>query len=333
MSEKLISFCIPMHNSEKYISDCIKSIEFCTSDSDNYEILIYDDASTDNSISVVENLSKTNRNIKLINGNPNQGVSIARNSLINNATGEYIWFVDSDDMVSIKGIISLTEKMFRDSVDVCMFDFVKFFENDSSLKNQIEIYNEQHVKIVEPYNHFTPFCSRHIIKRKLITENNLQFDPYMWHSEDRLFTTELYLRINSYIRYYGNCYLYRQHNNSISHFKKSDENNIKFYEIHKHLADKIYSFQYDTDRKKIFLDFQKEQIKEILAMALVVIKDSKYVRKEFKYLKEYSYYPYNSNQDRLKVKSKIIRKYTIYYLNKPFIFWSFHFFNKLVKIK
>jgi glycosyltransferase involved in cell wall biosynthesis len=92
--QPLISVIIPAYNAEKYISKCIESIQNNTYK--NLEIIIVNDGSKDNTRQVVESFSDSR--IKLIN-QENGGVSKARNTGLDNATGEYIAFIDSDDYI------------------------------------------------------------------------------------------------------------------------------------------------------------------------------------------------------------------------------------------
>lgn len=91
----LISVIIPAYNAEKYISKCIRSVQENTYE--NLEIIVVNDGSEDTTCQMVEAISDSR--IRLIN-QENGGVSKARNTGLNNATGEYIAFIDADDYVS-----------------------------------------------------------------------------------------------------------------------------------------------------------------------------------------------------------------------------------------
>ena len=97
MSVKL-SVIVPVYNTEKYLERCIDSIVNQTFK--NVEILLINDGSTDNSIEICRRYEKNDERIKLIN-KQNSGVSETRNIGIENATGEFITFVDSDDEIAL----------------------------------------------------------------------------------------------------------------------------------------------------------------------------------------------------------------------------------------
>ena len=91
----MISVIIPTHNSEKYIIDCLNSV--FTSTYTNYEVIIVDDGSTDNTINYIKSIR--NHDIKIYYCN-NNGPGFARNVGIKHSKGNYIYFIDSDDTIN-----------------------------------------------------------------------------------------------------------------------------------------------------------------------------------------------------------------------------------------
>lgn len=94
-----LSFIVPVYNLEDYIEECIMSLLNQDLSHSEYEILCINDSSTDSSLEILKRLAKEHTNIIIIN-QENQGVSAARNNGIKNAKGEYIWFVDGDDLIA-----------------------------------------------------------------------------------------------------------------------------------------------------------------------------------------------------------------------------------------
>ncbi len=97
---KKVSVIIPVHNSEKYILECLNSVINQTYK--NLEIIVIDDKSTDNSINIIKSIK--DKRIKLIELEKNSGAAIARNKGIEISTGDYICFLDSDDYWKLKKI-------------------------------------------------------------------------------------------------------------------------------------------------------------------------------------------------------------------------------------
>lgn len=111
---KLISIIVPIYNSEKYLSDCINSI--VNQSYFNIELILINDGSSDRSLSICQKFAKNDARIKVINKS-NGGVSSARNYGLDIATGEYISFVDSDDVISEVLYETLLERMFLDNTE------------------------------------------------------------------------------------------------------------------------------------------------------------------------------------------------------------------------
>ena len=96
-SDYKVSVIVPVYNVEQYLSDCLESI--CRQTLKGIEIIVVNDGSTDNSLSIIKSFQQKYSNIKLIN-KKNGGLSSARNAGIDMAVGEYLFFVDSDDFIT-----------------------------------------------------------------------------------------------------------------------------------------------------------------------------------------------------------------------------------------
>ena len=96
MNEPLVSIITPVYNAERFLSDTIKSVQNQTYK--NWEILLIDDCSKDNSAQIIKEFLKYDNRIKYIKLKKNSGASVSRNEGIRNAKGRFIAFVDSDDV-------------------------------------------------------------------------------------------------------------------------------------------------------------------------------------------------------------------------------------------
>ena len=92
----MVSVIIPVYNREKYIEECVQSVQKQTYQ--NYEIVFVDDGSTDDSLNICRMLAKKNPKIQVLEST-HAGVSAARNIALEAAQGEYVFFLDSDDMI------------------------------------------------------------------------------------------------------------------------------------------------------------------------------------------------------------------------------------------
>lgn len=115
MMNKLISIIMPVYNAEKYLNRSIKSIMNQTYN--NIEIILVNDGSTDNSLEICTSYQEKDKRIKLIN-QENKGVSFARNKGIDEATGDYIMFIDSDDYIEKNMIEDMVAKITKDDIDL-----------------------------------------------------------------------------------------------------------------------------------------------------------------------------------------------------------------------
>lgn len=125
-SEFWLSILLPVYNVEAYLAECVQSIIQQAGDDRGVQIIIVDDASTDGSRAIAEALrDQYPHSIKLALQGVNQGVSAARNRLIAEAEGEYIWFVDPDDYLLAGAIAALREIVARSAPDLILCDYRK----------------------------------------------------------------------------------------------------------------------------------------------------------------------------------------------------------------
>lgn len=132
MSEKspMVSVIIPVYNVEKYLSKCLYTIENQTYK--NYEVVLVDDGSTDNSGDMCDQYCYTHDNAKVIH-QVNQGLSAARNAGVKIAKGELVTFIDSDDYVSLDYIEYLVRLIVKYNADISVAQELKTFEDIASV--------------------------------------------------------------------------------------------------------------------------------------------------------------------------------------------------------
>lgn len=200
-NEIKVSVVIPVYNTEKYVRQAVESVMYQSLK--ELEIIIINDGSTDGSLSAVEKLSNTDQRIQIYS-QANQGLSIARNVGISHAHGEYIYFMDSDDLLEEDALELCYHKCKENQLDFVFFDALIFFENDientpalnykhtEKLENKIYTGKES-LKIQLQNKEYTPSVCLHFIHRNMIEKHHLLFYPRIVH-EDQLFTTLLYLQ-------------------------------------------------------------------------------------------------------------------------------------------
>lgn len=128
MSNPIISVLVPVYNVEKYISECIDSIINQTFK--NIEIICVNDASTDSSLHILSEYAKLDDRIKIINKDKNEGLLLARKSAVLQAKGQYIVFVDSDDLLHSSDSLAIMHKMMtEENVDILQFNINLLLSN------------------------------------------------------------------------------------------------------------------------------------------------------------------------------------------------------------
>ncbi|QQE90906.1 glycosyltransferase family 2 protein [Azotobacter chroococcum] len=199
MAPEKVSIIIPVYNVAPYLAQCLDSA--VNQDYDNLEIIAIDDGSTDASLEILETFRARHGNLT-VRSTRNQGVSIARNTGLELATGEYILFVDSDDFLERQAVSTCVEILRRQPVDMIFFASNVFFDGvDESLRDNFRgerapglhgaciparTFFSQSVQLgsylVMPY--------LYMYRRKEF--EGLRFYPKIVH-EDELFTTRLLL--------------------------------------------------------------------------------------------------------------------------------------------
>ena len=125
-SKKLVSIIIPVYNTAKFLPRCLNSVQNQTYK--NLEIILINDGSTDNSLTIAEDYAKKDPRIKIIT-QKNQGLSAARNTGLKNATGDFITFVDSDDEIKSEMIEELLDAIETTSANIAACSFSESFPN------------------------------------------------------------------------------------------------------------------------------------------------------------------------------------------------------------
>ena len=210
-----ISIIIPVYNTEKYISDCLDSILAQTYK--NFEVIIIDDGSTDNSLSICNTYKEKNKNISVLHIE-NSGVSAARNIGIKHAKGEYLLFVDSDDTLYEHSLSMFIKEHTSPDIDILVGG------NDISYypyTKNIKYYNENLVSSSREENFFNYAKGRLIVapwnklvKKELILRHNLFFEKGIIN-EDLLWTFKLLFHSKKMRIFPSSTYLYRVRSGSI----------------------------------------------------------------------------------------------------------------------
>ena len=244
------SIIIPVYNVEKYLTKCIEGVFMQTYT--DYEVLLVDDGSTDSSSSICDNLADNSGKIRVIH-QKNQGLSAARNTGIDNAIGEYLIFLDSDDYWDDENALQeINQIIDKTNVEVVTWSLRKYIEDTGEIETKQKqfapLYKNGKTDIVKALlqNSLYRACAcDKAVKRSLIIENSLYF-KLGDTSEDIEWAAELMICMKSIEILPKDFYVYRQRKGSITKTKSQKnindlirhiENCIRFGEA---ISDKLF---------------------------------------------------------------------------------------------
>ena len=213
MKPPFFSIIIPVYNVEKYIHKCIDSI--LMQNHDDYEIILINDGSTDNSGKICDAYAMLSQKIKVIH-QINTGLSGARNTGIRNASGIYLWFVDSDDWIAKNAIFFLAEALLID-FEMLGFYESRFIENEKYFiehKCKKNIESTDGASYIKATEKFVPSVCFYVYKAEFIKVNQLLFKEKLIH-EDDYFSLECFSKVKHIRKIDKVLYYYRIRENSI----------------------------------------------------------------------------------------------------------------------
>lgn len=204
MDNKLISIIVPVYNVEKYIARCIESIIFQTYT--YWELILVDDGSSDNSGKIGDEYAGMDSRIQVIH-TPNRGRSLARNTGLKHATGEWISFVDSDDYVGRDYLDVMIQSNPEWNVDLLVTQGFIGVKANGELDNSYlaAIYKDWKFKAGEAQDIIQSHSLLHrqavwgrLFNAAKIREAGIEFNSHVSHSEDAIFLHRYMLLINNY---------------------------------------------------------------------------------------------------------------------------------------
>lgn len=187
MDELLLTYIIPLYNTEHYVLRCLHSIVNQQLWPSDYEVLVVDDGSTDGSRAIVEAFVQDHAHVKLLT-QENSGVSAARNHALDNARGRYIMFVDSDDRLEDEVVHRLVQHAVDDDLDVLSFNYRCENSQGNSLPHtRDDNYGSTAVMTGCDFldgHSMTPYVWRFLIKRDYLERGGWRFDTSLIACED-----------------------------------------------------------------------------------------------------------------------------------------------------
>lgn len=195
MHNPKISIIVPLYKAAKHIPSLVTNVQKQTFD--DWELILVNDGSPDNTLQVCEEFAEQDARIHVIN-QQNQGPSVARNSGISAAKGEWITFVDADDALLDNFLLSMIVEAEKDPViDIVYAGYiiVDRSSNDIYTYDTTSYIGESAVRDALANTQILHRCCPwgKLFRRSVMVEHNLRFDSQLRHSEDRLFVYDYLL--------------------------------------------------------------------------------------------------------------------------------------------
>lgn len=209
MSPK-VSIIMPVYNGDKFLKEAVESILSQTFK--DFEFIIINDGSTDNSLSIIKEYANRDSRVKIID-QKNQGVSTSRNNGIKNSVGEYIAFIDSDDLWDKEKLEIQINTFLKDKdLKICgTWGSVINTDGNEIKKFEYPPLTDKNIKIKSIYKY--PFITSSLIIKKEILNMNKLFNPKIKLAEDYEFMTN-YIYKNKCININNYLIKYRIHGNN-----------------------------------------------------------------------------------------------------------------------
>ena len=255
-----VTIGIPVYNAEAYISRSLESALSQTYTS--IEFLVIDDGCTDGSLDVVRTFQvryPRGKDIRIISHHQNKGVSPARNRIIDEAVGEYLYFMDADDVIADFTIDLLVRNVREYDAEIAFGSYEKIWVGGKQKVYQypsLQLLGENQLACFayRKYAGIQASACNYLVKTDLLRTHHLRFlDVNYW--EDLVFTFDLVTVITRAVLLSDITYTYFCHDNSLSHYQQRDHiskdeilNNVRAIEHLKKSSSILYNKVYYPDR-------------------------------------------------------------------------------------
>ncbi len=251
-----LSIIVPVYNVEKYITECLDSIY--DGNLNDFEVICVDDRGNDKSIEFIEKYTneKEIKNLKIIKHDKNKGLSESRNTGINVASGKYICFLDSDDMIVAESLNKLVNEAIKDDLDIIEGNLKEIFETDINIETGANKIKRNSTEVLDGDTYFYSMCQNkefipmawckiyklEYLKKQELFMPNLKF-------EDEEFSPRVIINAQK-VKYYDIVfYIYRRRDNSITTNIIKSNDWVESYLI---IIDKLTNFAETIKDKKSY---------------------------------------------------------------------------------
>lgn len=224
-----LSVIVPVYNGQTYLRQCLDCLLEQDIPAQEYEIVCINDGSQDGSGEILREYGKNHANVVVVE-QENAGVAAARNAGLKHARGEYVWFVDADDLIRHNILGKLRTAAEAGNCDRLVFGAYEF--RDELTLEEYNRADRGELRVNAPW--YDAVVWRSLLKRSFLEENQLYFRyPQITHGEDGLFMYEVARCQPRCVEMEEILYFYRVHSDS-AETKRSPEHRKKM--LHSHMA-------------------------------------------------------------------------------------------------
>ena len=209
-----ISIIVPVYNASRYIDDCIKSI--LSQEFKEFELLLIDDGSKDNSGNICDEYARQDSRVHVFH-QPNQGVCVARNVGLENASGDWITFADADDLMLPNSLSVMYSVAIKNKVDLVMASTKVLIEDEEKISPLYTYTNKVSKDVLQNIGH--PALWGYLYKASIISENHIRFVVGLAYSEDKVFNLKFATYCKSMASIPHQVYVYRVNMSSVNALK------------------------------------------------------------------------------------------------------------------
>lgn len=322
--DSLVSIITPSYNKDKYISETINSVLNQTYP--NWELIIIDDVSTDSTLNIINTFKEKDSRIKLYINSENKGANFCRNYGIQQSKGEYIIFLDADDLLSTNCLENRLAKIENTNLDFCVLTMGTFYKKIGDNKNIWRPVSR--MPLNDFLQHVLPWQTMQPIWKKTVIESVNGFDVNFERLQDVDFHTRILLINDLKFKCFNNetdCY-YRIDE------KRKNFTNFIFLERSVNSAIRYYSKFYVVSKKIGLNNYLLGTISKFYIQVLLSYKNGYISKKEFEFLEK-------AVLNKKKVKDLLGSKKIYFKMSKWFNLFSFRIkgvnwiLNKLILSK
>ena len=305
MKKPKLSVIVSVYNTEKYIEKCLDSLLNQTYK--NIEIVVINDCSTDNSLKILKKYAKKYDNIKLLENKENKGLSYSRNIGLDNASGDYIGYIDSDDYIDSDYYEKMMKAIIKEKSDIVITDMKIVYENHSNPDHITKGCNGDVTTLNIIKNGLAASACNKVFKKEIISKYKFSEGKL---NEDLAVILPSIVSANKLSYVEDNYYYYVQRGGSIQNSRFSDKRFDIFYGVELTLKRIKGCKNYNKISQAIIYE-------QLIVLLIYVIPKEKNLIRRYKILKKFNklskQYNIRSNQYFWQFLEEQGRKHAIYY--------------------